>query len=131
MEVAGEQVELGPDDLDVRMREREGFVAEAGRGFVVVLDTHLSPELRQEGLVRELVHHVQQLRRQAKLRVDQRVHLHLWGPAEVVQAVQEHRDAIAEEVLADRVELGQEADGFRMEVSVLGHPVKLVLQPLP
>ncbi|MER3455434.1 MAG: isoleucine--tRNA ligase [candidate division GAL15 bacterium] len=131
VEVAGEQVELGPDDLDVRMREREGFVAEAGRGFVVVLDTHLSPELRQEGLVRELVHHVQQLRRQAKLRVDQRVHLHLWGPAEVVQAVQEHRDAIAEEVLADRVELGQEADGFRMEVSVLGHPVKLVLQPLP
>ncbi|MDR7446777.1 MAG: isoleucine--tRNA ligase [Armatimonadota bacterium] len=131
VELAGEQVELGPEELDVRVRQREGFVAEAGRGFVVVLDTRITPELRREGLVRELVHHVQQARREANLRVDQRIVLSVAGPAEVVEAVREHRAAVAEEVLADRVELARELEGFRREVSILGEPVTLVLQPLP
>ncbi len=130
LEVDGERVELGPQELEVRVREREGFVAEAGRGFVVVLDTHLTPGLQREGLVRELVHHVQQLRREADLRVDQRVVLWVEGPPEVLEAVEEHRQSVAEEVLAVRVEVGAGPEGFRRQVSVLGHPVALTLQPL-
>ncbi len=130
VEVDGQRVELVGEELEVRVREREGFVAEAGRGFVVVLDTHLSPELRREGLARELVHHVQQVRRRADLRVDQRIHLFLDGPPEVAEAVQEHRATIAEEVLAETVELGQVPGGFQAEVPVLGYPVTVVLRPL-
>jgi len=130
VEVDGQRVELVGEELEVRVREREGFVAEAGRGFVVVLDTHLSPELRREGLARELVHHIQQVRRQANLRVDQRIHLFLEVPPEVAEAVREHQGTIAEEVLADTVELGHVPEGFRAQVSVLGHPVTVVLRPV-
>jgi isoleucyl-tRNA synthetase len=128
--VDGEAVELGPEDLDVRVAAREGFVAEAGRGFVVVLDTQLTPELEREGLVRELVHLVQQARRDAGLRVDQRIVLHVDGPPAVLRAVDEHRGYVAEEVLAQAVEFGGPGQGWRAEVRVLGHPVLLALQPL-
>jgi isoleucyl-tRNA synthetase len=128
--VDGEPVELGPEELDIRVAAREGFVAEAGRGFVVVLDTHLTSELEREGLVREFVHLVQQARRDAGLRVDQRITLHVDGPRQVLQAVEEHRGYVAEEVLAQAVEFGRPPSGSRAEVRVLGHPVVLTLNPL-
>jgi len=130
VELDGQRVELVGEELEVRVREREGFVAEAGRGFVVVLDTHLSPELRREGLARELVHHIQQVRRQANLRVDQRIHLFLEVPPEVAEAVREHQATIAEEVLAETVELGQVPGDFQAQMSVLGYPVTVVVRLL-
>ncbi len=126
----GQPVELGPDEVEVRVREPEGFVAEAGRGFVVVLDTHVTPELRREGLARELVHQLQQVRRQANLRVDQRIALFLSAPPEVAEAVREHHAAIAEEVLAQSLELGEGVGDLRTEVAVLGHRVGVTLRPV-
>lgn len=130
VQVDGEPVELGPDEVEVRVREPEGFVAEAGRSFVVVLDTHLSEQLRREGLARELVHHLQQARRRANLRVDQRIRLSLAAPSEVAEAVREHHAAIAEEVLAESLELGEAVGEFQTEVEVLGHRVVVALSPV-
>ncbi len=120
-------LEAGPEGTVAK----EGFVAEAGKGFVVVLDTRLTPELEREGLARELVHHVQQARREAGLRVDQRIYLSVLAPPAVEEAVRAHGTSIAEEVLAERVDLGGDLPGYRTRATVLGHPVELALQPVP
>ncbi|MDR5683006.1 MAG: class I tRNA ligase family protein [Armatimonadota bacterium] len=129
VQVGTESVALGPDELDVRASEREGFAAAAGGGDVVILDTHLTPELVREGVARELVHHVQQARKEAGLTVDQRIVLYVDASAEVVDAVRVHQDAIAGEVLATRVVVGAARDGFRKRVSVDGVPVEIGILP--
>ncbi len=126
----GETVELEAEDLEIRAREREGFVAEAGPGAVVILDTHLTPELMREGLVRELVHQVQQLRRDAQLTVDQRIELQVEATGEVAEAVQAHREVIASEVLAVSVDLGRAEGGFVREVNLEGTPVRIAIRPV-
>ena len=74
--------------------------------MVVALDPTLTPELRTEGLARELVSRVQRLRKEAGLAVSDRIRLHASGDAEVDEAVREHRDWIASEVLAREVVIG-------------------------
>ncbi|MDR5709381.1 MAG: DUF5915 domain-containing protein, partial [Armatimonadota bacterium] len=126
----GETVVLGAEDLEIRPREREGFVAEAGSGVVVILDTHLTPELLREGLMRELVHHVQQLRRDAGLAVDQRIELWVEATGEVAEAVEAYRETLAAEVLAVRVELGRREEGVAREARLSHGPVRIVLRPV-
>jgi isoleucyl-tRNA synthetase len=120
LQLDGESVALGPDEVDVRAREKEGFAASAGGGDVVILDTRLTPELVREGLARELIHQVQQARREAGLAVEQRIVLRLDASGEVAETVRVHEDTIAGEVLASRIVLGDCGDGFRKQVSVQG-----------
>jgi len=129
--VEGESVVLEGEDLDIRPREREGFVAEAGGGYVVILDTHLTADLVREGIAREVVHHVQQARKDAELAVDQRIELIVEASGEVAEAVLTHRDAIAEEVLARRIELAPVQDGLVREFRVNGSSVRVGLRPVP
>jgi isoleucyl-tRNA synthetase len=121
--IGTESITLGADELDVRAREREGFAAAAGGGDVVILDTHLTPQLFREGLAREVVHHVQQARREAGLAVDQRIVLHLDASGEVAEAVRNYERTIAGEVLATCIVLGRSGGGFQKQVSVYGLPV--------
>jgi isoleucyl-tRNA synthetase len=129
--VDGEDLEVSVEDLDVRAREREGFVAEAGRGDVVVLDAHVDDTLRREGLAREIVHHVQQARREAGLVVEQRIELTVSADGEVGEAVREHRDTIAEETLATVVRNTEPTDGHRKRVELDGQIVTIGLVPTP
>lgn len=128
LEVGGEAIELGRDELDIRARARKGFTAEAGHGDVVILDTHLTSELVQEGLARELIHHIQQARRDAGLRIDQRIALGLDLSGELSEAVQAHRETIAEEVLATEITLGPVGDALSKQVSLNGQTVRIGIQ---
>ncbi|MBM3450000.1 MAG: isoleucine--tRNA ligase [Armatimonadetes bacterium] len=127
--VNGEAVALALGDLDVRAREREGFVAEAGHGDVVVLDAHVDAALAREGLARELVHHVQQARRDAGFSVDQRIELVIDAGGEVAEAVREHEAFLADETLAVEVRRGAPEEGRQREIRVDGHRVVLGLAP--
>jgi isoleucyl-tRNA synthetase len=125
LRIGTEVVTLGRDEVDVRAREKEGFAASGGGGDVVIVDTHLTPQLVREGLARELVHHVQQARRDAGLAVDQRIVLQLDASGEVAEAVRSHEQAIAAEVLATRIVLGRSGEGFRKQVVVDGVSVEI------
>ncbi len=76
-------------------------VKEVRQGDEVAIDENLTPELRREGLMREVVRHVQAARKNVGLQVDDRINLHLLTEgAELAEAIAEHRDAIYAETLA-------------------------------
>jgi isoleucyl-tRNA synthetase len=66
-------VEVGPEEIEVRLTEREGYAAEGGRAGVVVLDTELTETLKQEGLARELVNRIQTMRKELGLEYVDRI----------------------------------------------------------
>jgi isoleucyl-tRNA synthetase len=93
-------VTLGPEDVDLAQRIPEGWGLASAGTETVALDLELSPELRREGLARELIHHIQNLRKSTGLDVADRIELGLEAGAEVARAVDEHRAWLAAEVLA-------------------------------
>jgi isoleucyl-tRNA synthetase len=105
--VAGETIELSPEELDVRVEGREGFSLARDGAYGVALDVELSEDLLHEGIAREVIRAVQELRKNAGLSVEDRIHL--WLTAEdglLASALQVHSDMIGSEVLATALELG-------------------------
>lgn len=98
--VTMEGVELAREDVEVELVAREGFAAAGDRAGVVVLDTRLDDELRELGLVRELVSRVQNMRKDLGLEYTDRVRLDCFGGDRLQAVVTRHRDALAIEVLA-------------------------------
>jgi isoleucyl-tRNA synthetase len=87
--------------LLIDRQAREGTVTETEEGVTVALDLTITPELRQEGLAREVINRVQNQRRTADLAFDDRIQLDLACPAgELQEAIREHWSGIAAEVLA-------------------------------
>ncbi len=82
MSVEGEEIELSPEELLVEPTEREGYALERDGGLSVALRTELDPELVDEGLVRELVHKVQNLRREKGFEIEESVAVGLSGSRE-------------------------------------------------
>lgn len=110
IEVGG--VQLEPGEFDLRLMPADGSTSRAlpGDDAVVVVDTTLTPELEDEGIARDVVRLVQEARRGAGLDVRDRINLSLQLPTErAAKAVTAHRDHIAAEVLARRVDIGTAA----------------------
>jgi isoleucyl-tRNA synthetase len=96
----------------------------------VALDLDITPELRQEGIAREMVRLVQDARKSAGLEVTDRIELAVEAADEVADAVAVHRDWIAEEVLAVRLEIDTaELPGTQaVEGSIEGRPVRVAFR---
>lgn len=149
--VGGKDHELTPNDLLVETSEREGFAIEQEAELTVALSTEISPALAREGLARELVHHVQNTRKAAGLQIEDRIHLRLEGPAEVVEMATAEQDTLLKETLAVSLTVGQAgakpalvtgpeveaaagvpaAAFFREEVKANGLPVAITLARAP
>jgi isoleucyl-tRNA synthetase len=98
----GGAVELGPDDVQLRVRGQQGFAVSREGGEVVALDLTLDEALRHRGLAREVVRLLQDLRKNTGLDVADHIRLHLEG----LDMIGEHFGYIAREVLADSIEPG-------------------------
>jgi len=116
-EETGDGVRVGSHDLvsgefDFRLvSDSDGAAATLPRdGGIVVLDTAVTPELELEGVARDLIRRVQQERRDAGLDVSDRIRLTVGGPADVLEALEVHRDLVAGETLALEVLPGGAAD---------------------
>jgi len=116
-EETGDGVRVGSHDLvsgefDFRLvSDSNGAAATLPRdGGIVVLDTAVTPELELEGVARDLIRRVQQERRDAGLDVSDRIRLTVGGPADVLEALEVHRDLVAGETLALEVLPGGAAD---------------------
>jgi isoleucyl-tRNA synthetase len=96
----GETVLLEPSDLIVTMKADEGWVGMVDGEVQVALDTRISDELSREGMAREIIRHIQNLRRESDLEMEDRIVLFLGTEsAELRQAMEMHRDYIAAETL--------------------------------
>ncbi|HEX6787480.1 MAG TPA: DUF5915 domain-containing protein, partial [Acidimicrobiales bacterium] len=98
VEVAG--VELGRDDVELRATRHSSFALAEDGGWAVALDLDLDDDLRREGLARELVRALNELRKERGLAIADRVRLTLSGPEAVGAALAAHGPWIAGEVLA-------------------------------
>jgi isoleucyl-tRNA synthetase len=94
--LGGDEVTLGPDDVQLRVRGQQGFAVSREGGEVVALDLTLNDDLRQRGLAREVVRLLQDLRKASGLEVSDRIELHMTG----LDGIASFFDYIAGEVLA-------------------------------
>jgi isoleucyl-tRNA synthetase len=121
VDVDGDPVELGPEDVDLSQDVREGWGVAAEGGLTVALDLELDDALRLEGLAREVVRAVQDARRAAGLDVSDRIELTVKAGGQVAAALVDHADYLATETLAVSVTPGPPADGAHVtEASVEG-----------
>jgi len=102
VDVAGDRVELGPEELELRVQGQGGFAVSRDGAEVVALDLTLDDDLVTRGLAREVVRHVQDARKAAGFSVSDAIHLRLDG----LDRVAPLREAIGREVLADSVAFG-------------------------
>ncbi len=100
LSVEGQTVTLTPEQVEVEASAREGFVAAEDRGYVVVLETTVSPDLLAEGLVRDLTHLVQETRKHAGLAIEDTIALTLAADDELSGVVERHAAYIRNETLA-------------------------------
>jgi isoleucyl-tRNA synthetase len=117
--IDGGEHELGPDDVTLVMEPLEGYEVEAEAGRAVALQLEVDDELRREGLAREIVHAVQNARKQAGLDVSDRISLTLGGDAELLAAAREHEAYVAGETLATSVSYDGAGTGERAKIESL------------
>ncbi len=104
IEVDGKAIELGPDDIQILARVPENMAVTEDGGTVVALDTELTNALRREGLARDIVRQLQDLRKATGLQMEDRILLRTaTDDAEVADALAAHGDTIKNEVLADEL----------------------------
>ena len=104
--VDGSPVTIGDAEVFVRLEARPGWSAAPGRHGVVVVSTELTPELLEEGRIRELIHHVQAERKSQDLAYEARITLRLSGPEEFLALVRRWEPTLASECLVERFEYG-------------------------
>ena len=123
-EFDGQTVELTKDDLLIDMAQMEGFVAEGDNTMTVVLDTNLTPELIEEGFVREIISKVQTMRKEAGFEVMDHIVIYQQGSEKIGEVLNANQDTILNEVLAERIVCG-ELSGYTKEWSINGETVTL------
>jgi isoleucyl-tRNA synthetase len=101
--VDGHEHAIGSDDVQLVLQPLEGYRVERSGTHAVALNLELDDELHREGLAREVVHAVQNARKEAGLDVADRISLALGGDAELLGAVRAHQDYVAGETLATSV----------------------------
>ena len=102
----GTKVELAKEDLLIDMAQVPGFVSEGDNFVTVVLDTNLTPELIEEGFVREIISKIQTMRKEAGFEVMNHINVFQDGNDKLAEILRNHTEEIKKEVLADNILIG-------------------------
>ena len=124
LDINGNKVELSEEDLLIETAQTEGYVTEADGDISVVLDTNLTPELIEEGFVREIVSKVQTMRKEAGFEVMDKIHIYAKDNDKILELMKNHKEEIMSEVLAEDMTLGT-TDGYVKEWNINKEPVVL------
>ncbi|WP_139903484.1 isoleucine--tRNA ligase [Clostridium thermarum] len=124
--VDGTEIELNKENLLVTMQGLEGF-AFAGEGTIgVVLDTHISDELREEGHLREIVSKIQNMRKESGFEVADRINLYIAGNDMLEAVGKKFEDVIKRETLTVEVVYGSDKAGI--EFNINGEKLKMAVE---
>ncbi len=122
-EVEGD-VKLTEEDLLVTMTQMEGYVTEGDNTVTVVLDTNLTPELIEEGFVREIISKIQTMRKEAGFEVMDQITIYYKADAKVADIFGKYGSEIRSDVLGNAIVAG-EMDGYQKEWNINGETVLL------
>ena len=115
----GTKVELAKEDLLIDMAQVPGFVSEGDNFVTVVLDTNLTPELIEEGFVREIISKIQTMRKEAGFEVMNHINVFQDGNDKLAEILKRHTEEIKKEVLADNILIGT-MSGYTKEWDING-----------
>ena len=127
--VDGNEEALEKDDLLIEAAQMEGYISDSDHGITVVLDTNLTPELLEEGFVREVISKVQTMRKDAGFEVMDHIGVSMQDNDKVKEIVQKNEAQIKSEVMADEITYDKAA-GFTKEWSINGEKVTLGVEKL-
>ncbi|OAV43210.1 isoleucine--tRNA ligase [Lewinella sp. 4G2] len=114
--VGDETVTLTPEDVSITTEDIPGWKVATDGELTVALDVTITDELASEGLARELVNRIQNLRKDQGFEVTDRIRVRLQGSPKIEQAATTYRDYIADEVLADSLVLDGDVAGDALEL---------------
>ena len=129
LDINGNDVELTEEDLLIETAQTEGYVSESDGETSVVLDTNLTPELIEEGFVREIISKIQTMRKEAGFEVMDKIVVYAHGNDKIQHVMKAHEDEIKSEVLADEMVLG-ETDGYVKEWNINKEAVTMGVKKL-
>ena len=123
----GQEIVLLEEDLLIDMAQMEGYVSESDHTITVVLDTNLTPELIEEGFVRELVSKIQTMRKEAGFEVMDKIRVYAKDNDKIVDIMKNHGDEIKSEVLAEDIVTG-ETKGYEKEWNINSEKVTMAVE---
>ena len=129
LNVAGQDIELTKEDLLIEMTQMEGFVANSDKGITVVMDTNLTPELINEGFVREIISKIQTMRKDADFEVMDKIAVTVSGNDKIAKLMEDNTEQIQKVCLADSILQG-EAKGFVKEWDINGENVSFGVEKI-
>ncbi len=127
--VDGNEEVLEKDDLLIEAAQMEGYISDTDRGITVVLDTNLTPELIEEGFVREVISKIQTMRKDAGFEVMDHIRVSMQDNEKIASIVQKNEEQIKSEVLANETKYDG-AVGFTKEWNINGEKVTLGVEKL-
>ena len=127
LDIDGEEIVLLEEDLLIDMAQMEGYVSESDHTITVVLDTNLTPELIEEGFVRELVSKIQTMRKEAGFEVMDKIRVYAKDNDKIVSIMKNHGDEIKSEVLAEEIVTG-ETKGYEKEWNINSEKVTMAVE---
>ena len=124
MDLDGEETEITPELVDVRIDAKEGFAVAMENNVFAILDTEITPELEKEGIAREIVSKIQQMRKQNNYEMMDNIAITLDADEEVMAAATEHKEYIMKETLAAELAEGTVED----KVNINGHDTGIAIE---
>jgi len=121
----GKSVTLAHDEVVVETKSKENFIVQESDGSLLGLDTFLTEDLLSEGVARDLVRHIQELRKEADFEMNDRIHLYYEGSDKIKEAFRKHEKYIKAETLSLDIESNVIDDAFSKETKVSGENVTL------
>ena len=127
LDIGGVKIELTRDDLLIEMTKKEGFESLSDKGVTVVIDKRLTPELIEEGNVREIISKIQTMRKDSGFEVMDRIRVAFSGNSVIDGIVERNKDEICEQTLADEVLLDTVLENEK-EWNINGEKVKISVE---
>ena len=114
----GKQIELQLPDVEISSEDIPGWLVATEGQFTVALDIHLDDQLKEEGIARELVNRIQNLRKDAGFEVTDKIDLQIESRTSINQAIQNNKDYICSETLTANLELVEEVKEKNLKVEI-------------
>ncbi len=125
----GENLTIALDDVEIISEQISGWIVESENGVTVAVDTLLSPELISEGLAREFVNRIQNMRKDAGYQVIDKINIEFSGNSEFVFAISSFTNYISVETLAQKMESKSELNGgFLQDWNIGGNEIKIKIE---
>jgi len=133
IEVTGQggNLEILPEELIIEEVAEEGYFVTSSRNIIAGVYTEISDELKQEGMVRDLIRQVQNLRKDSGLKVEDRIEIGILGPQDLQNAVRSHKSYFMTEVLGVKLQMEEtESLAYNQSININGNKITIGISPI-